>query len=68
MSDPWVELDWFDVKNMQHLRAFRELQRTGFWPEGFIQPHMSLPHMWDYIIKSKLADAYLEVKLTAFGE
>jgi hypothetical protein len=59
--------DYFDVNNIEHLKAYRYLQNNGSWPKDFfanlpfsieIGPH------WNTLIKSKLADAYVDLKLS----
>ena len=27
--------DWFDPKNLDHLRAYNHLRNYGEWPDGF---------------------------------
>jgi hypothetical protein len=59
-------VDWFDIENDEHLRAYWTLGRVGNWPEGFIPNGMQFPPGWNRILESKLADAYLKLKLGKF--
>lgn len=60
--NPVRQMDWFDVSNREHLEAWEVLQRTGSWPEGFAQD-TTFPTGWEYIIKGKMADAWLDYAL-----
>ena len=31
--------DWFDITNLDHLRAYKHLMDEGSWPEDFIPAH-----------------------------
>lgn len=53
--------EWFDVKNTDHLRAYRHLQNTGAWPVGFIPSGMEMEPQWQFHLLAKLADAYLDM-------
>lgn len=56
-------LDFFDVTNLDHLKAWRHLQNTGLWPVGFIPDGTEFPTLWTYHINGILADAYIDSKL-----
>ena len=60
--------DWFDVSNEEHLDAYRHLQRSGAWPEGFLPENVTQSPFWHMEILSKLANAYLnDVVLSSRG-
>jgi len=62
---PQIDLvEWFDVNNMEHLRAYRELARTGFWPVDFIPENVVLSGAWIVGLTSLLASAYVDSKLS----
>lgn len=65
-GDPRVA--WFNPYNIEHLQAFRCLQETGSWPEGFIQPGWELSTLWQMAITAKIADAYLYWALGPSGK
>lgn len=56
-------LEFFDVRDIKHLKAYRHLQQTGVWPRGFWEEmqrrSVKFETCWEHVIKSKLADAYL---------
>lgn len=57
----------FDVTNIDHLKAFDHLQKTGTWPGEFWAEMTAAGAefvMWDSgIITAKLADRYVLEKL-----
>ena len=58
-------IEYFDPTNIEHLRAYDVLQRTGSWPRSFWRDHIEknmlvIPAGWSYGIASKLADAYVK--------
>lgn len=59
-------VDWFDCKNIQHLKAYREICKTGCWPKGFIPPNVEMVNMWQVGIAGKLAMAHCKEKLGAW--
>ncbi len=53
-------LDYFDVNDIDHIRAYRNLQETGMWPEGFIPEGTTFPpYAWQSSIAMMLADAWV---------
>ena len=52
-------LEWFDVYEPTHIDAFKELQRTGMWPVGFIPENIDFPNAWQIGLYGLLAEAYL---------
>ena len=55
--------EWFDVSNIDHLKAYRHLEQHGSWPEGFIPENVNRNHMSTIVILGKLAGAYLDLKV-----
>lgn len=60
-ENPYDVMKWFDPQNLDHLRAYKYLTLNGVWPEGW--PLGPLSHMWQIVIQSKIAAAWLEEKL-----
>lgn len=52
-------VEWFDPYNKGHVAAYRHLQNTGMWPEGFIPLGMEIPTYWSISVAAKLADAWI---------
>jgi hypothetical protein len=52
--------EWFDVKNIDHLKAYRQLQNTGAWPVGFIPSGIEMGPHWQFLLLSQMTDAYLD--------
>ena len=55
--------DWFDVNNIEHLKAYKHLEDTGFWPKNFLPEEMEMPALWGVSLAHKLADAYIDMML-----
>lgn len=55
--------EWFNVNDKRHLKAYRTLQETGFWPAGFIPPNVTLGLNWQVKIVFKIASAWIDEKL-----
>jgi hypothetical protein len=61
-------VDWFDPHNMEHLQAWKDLQKTGTWPQSFWQKmlfddRIIITTNWQYSIYAKIADAFVKEKL-----
>ena len=56
-------IDWFDIENIDHLHAYRHLETTGSWPEGFVPNHVELDGPWQVAIIAKMARKYLESRM-----
>ena len=57
-------LDWFDVNNIEHLKAYKHLQDTGTWPKGFIPEDNEFVALQTTILANRLAGRYVEEKLS----
>ena len=55
-------VEFFDPYNIEHLKAYRHLEKTGFWPEGFVSDEMmkNCPMLWQAELVAKLARAWLQ--------
>lgn len=51
--------DWFDVKNKEHIKAWRHLERHGSWPKDFVPSDLELGPLWHIDVMSKLASQYV---------
>lgn len=55
--------DWFDPHNPAHLRAYRVLDETGAWPDGFIPEDVELSGGWHGQVIAKCGHAWMSLKL-----
>ncbi len=65
-KEPMNIIEFFDPRNMEHLKAFKSLQENGTWPAEFCEKYlgeMKIPTLWHYSLMSKIVDAYLVDKL-----
>ena len=62
-------LEFFNIHDPNHLRAFRVLQKTGGWPIGFIPDDVEFTEtMWSCSIQSQMATEYIKMKLDPEGQ
>jgi len=52
--------NWFDPYSDEHLDAFKEVNRTGMWPEGFVPNDMHFSSFWRLELLEILAKAWLD--------
>ena len=58
-------LDWFDIDNIEHLKAYKHLRATGCWPKDFLPKDITtFESMWISRLSDRLADRYVEEKLS----
>lgn len=53
-------IEWFDIKNPEHVAAYRNLHENGVWPAEFIPKGMVMDPGWQISIISKMAWQYLK--------
>lgn len=53
-------VEWFDPYNIDHIRAYRYLEKNGMWEVGFIPDNIEFTDGWQIAILSKLTNAYLK--------
>ena len=61
-------VDWFNPHNMEHLQAYKDLCKTGVFPESFWDKiaeidHLEMTNTWQVAIACKIADAFVNEKL-----
>lgn len=55
-------IDWFDIKNVDHLKAWKYLEDNGgIWEQGFIPNDVEFSPNWQFVIMSKMATAYVDL-------
>ena len=52
-------IEWFDIKNIDHIRAYEHMAKTGQWPKGFVPDDIEFVTNWNILIMSKMADEYV---------
>lgn len=55
--------DFFDPSNIEHIKAYAHVEKTGAWPEGFIPIGVITSYIDVITAQSKLAHAYIEQSL-----
>jgi hypothetical protein len=53
-------LDYFDIYNADHLKAYQHLEKTGSWPEGFLPENIKFPPFWQINLSIKMALAWIK--------
>jgi hypothetical protein len=57
-------VDFFDVNNVDHIKAYDTLEKTGMWPIGFISDDINFPNNWHILLTFKMTDAWIKLKLS----
>lgn len=60
--------DWFDINNLEHLRAFEHLTKVGSWPIDFLPDDIELDPMVSIVIFQALGMEYLDLKIEALEQ
>ena len=56
--------EWFDPHNIEHCKAYRHLQKTGFWPKGFELHDAELRGTtWQINLMQYMANAWIDQML-----
>lgn len=57
---PNTIVEFFDPYKIDHIKAFRHLQKTGFWPLGFVPETLEeAPSLWYTLVADKMVNAWL---------
>lgn len=64
LADPRAVNNWFNIHSIEHLLAYKEMSRTGVWPQGFIPKGIVFPPNWSLAIASRMASQYVEEKIS----
>jgi len=59
--------EWFDPNNIEHIQAYKHLQNTGAWPNGFKLNDIFPENNWQILLAFKLANAWVDYKLNERG-
>lgn len=61
--DPKAINNWLDLDNVEHLKAFKQVQDGKFWPVGFVPADVVFPTCWVNLIQGKIVDRWLDEQL-----
>ena len=53
-------IEWFNPHDIGHIKAYRQLQKTGAWPIGFFPAGVKMNPGWQASIAFKLARAWVD--------
>lgn len=56
-------LEWFDIGNPNHIKAYKHLSLTGCWPEFFLPDDIDMPVGWNISLLAKMANAYINIRM-----
>jgi len=54
-------IDWFDIENPDHMKAYDHLQKKSTWPVNFLPADMIIPSDWYMMLHFKLAAGYVKL-------
>ena len=61
MSKNQTIAEFFDPYNVEHLKAYRHLEKTSFWPENFLPTELKdESSCWQVELVAKIARAWLQ--------
>lgn len=55
--------DWFDPYNIDHIKAYDHLQKTGTWPEGFVSAGIEYSYLAIPAIQASISYAWTQKAL-----
>ncbi len=56
-------IDWFDLENENHVKAFDTCRKTGSWPVGFIPDNVIMGINWQIEIIAKIANVWMQERI-----
>ena len=56
-------LDWFDITNIEHLKAWMHLEDVGIWPIDFIPDNVEFDPYWQMVLSSRMSEQYVKEKI-----
>lgn len=51
---------FFDPYNVEHIKAYKELQVTGMWPDGFLPDKIDYDPHWQIELQAKMAGFWVD--------
>lgn len=55
-------MDWFDIKNREHLASFVHFLHLGEWPDHFLPADVTLKVAWEFNLREKIVLHYLDTE------
>jgi hypothetical protein len=55
---------WFNPRNINHIRAYDHLMKSGTWPENFLPEGVLFDPHWRYLIDASITTVYVDNMLT----
>ena len=55
--------DFFDPYDIAHIKAYKNLQETGFWPAFFLPENIEIPDNWQITIMAVFTEAWISKAL-----
>jgi len=52
--------EFFNPYSVEHLKAYRHLEKTGMWPVGFVPEDVDIEPHWQVALTDKMAHAWIE--------
>lgn len=52
--------EFFDPWDVEHLKAYRYLEKTGRWPDGFLPADIECPSGWEFWVRDKIIQCWLD--------
>jgi hypothetical protein len=58
-------VEWFDPYDIEHIRAYRQMQEGGHWPKGLLPKNIEFPrsYSWFSAVEAKMAQAWIDLIL-----
>ena len=60
--------EWFDTNNLEHMRAFKHLNKTGTWPIDFLPDDIEIDSLSSMRIFQILGLEFLDFKIEALEQ
>lgn len=55
--------EFFDPHDPKHIKAYRHLEETGYWPKGFVPAETEMLANWQIALVAKMANCWVEYQL-----
>lgn len=52
--------DWFNPMDLNHIQAYRHLERHGHWPEGFLPDGIEMSSVWQVDLIARMSECWIQ--------